>query len=361
MIATQAAPGFWRSIGRPTLFVAVILLGILVLRRIPKTIEVFIVATLIAYGINPIVHRLEKRMPRLAVIVIVYALFLLLMLAGAIIVVPTILDQLQSLFANSGDYLNSAQAFLERQQAWLNRRFGGHMLPPQLTNLEGQAMDRLSGLLQSGLSSAGLLLVAVINGVVIGITAVVLSYYFLVNAHAIKQTFLSLFPDRAQRGAQLFVSEVGRVFGGYVGGQIILSAFCGVFTFLGLELLQTPYALLLGVLTGLLYAIPYLGVFAAMVVGMLLGLLQSWQVAVWIGAIIFAVTKVADTLLVPRVMSESVGISPMAIIFSVFAGGELFGLWGLILAIPAAALFKCVWMVWLLPWLTGKPASSDAA
>ena len=116
---------------------------------------------------------------------------------------------------------------------------------------------------------------------------------------------------------------------------------------------------MLGVLTGLLYAVPYLGIMIAVVFGALLGALQSWPMAVMTVAVIFLVTRIADLVLVPKVMAESVGISPMAIIFAVFAGGELFGLWGLVLAIPAAAIFKVVWRVWLHPWLTGRtPATA---
>ena len=199
-------------------------------------------------------------------------------------------------------------------------------------------------------------MVSVINAIVIGVTAIVLSYYFLVNAEDIRKFYLSLFPERSQDKATFLAREVGRVFGGFVGGQIILSAFCGLFTFFGLELVQSDYAVLLGILTGLLYAIPYLGVFAAFTLGGILGLLQGWEVALWTMGIILVVTRIADTVLVPKVMGESVGVSPMAIIFAVFAGGELAGLWGLILAIPVAALFKVVWVVWLYPWLTGKPA-----
>jgi len=71
--------------------------------------------------------------------------------------------------------------------------------------------------------------------------------------------------------------------------------------------------------------------------------------------VIFGVTRISDYVLVPKVMAESVGVSPIAIIFAVFAGGELFGLVGLIFAIPAAALFKVVWNLWIYPWLTGRP------
>ncbi|HEV2037430.1 MAG TPA: AI-2E family transporter [Candidatus Eremiobacteraceae bacterium] len=361
MIESQPTlPAPWRALVRPLVIGALIVLAIYVLLRIRMTVEIFIIATLIAYGINPVVRALSKKLHRLLVIVIVYTLFLLLLLLAAIIVIPTTIDQLQSLFANSGDYLAAAQTFIDRQELWINKRLGGHMLPPQLRNLEDTAISRLSDLLQAALSGVGILVVSVINALIIGITAIILSYYLLVNAHAIRETFLSFFPDRSQLKAQYFVREVGRIFGGFVGGQIILSTFSGVFTFFGLQLIQSQYAVLLAVLTGVLYAIPYLGVFAALLVGALLGLLQSWQTALWTVIIIFVVTKFADTVLVPKVMSESVGVSPMAIIFAVFAGGELFGLWGLVLAIPAAALFKCLWVVWLYPWLTGRPLEIDS-
>ncbi len=339
--------------------VALVLVGSVVLlwllARIPKTLEVFVVATLIAYGVNPLIRRLAKRLPRAAAIAIVYLIFLVLLFIGAIIVIPTIVDQVTNLFDHSTDYMTSAQEHVQSIQSWLNHKLGGHALPPQLSNIEGAAMTRLSDFFQVALSSVGTLVFAVINYVIIGITAIILSYYFLVNAQSLRVTFLGLFPQRSQARAHYFVHEVGRIFGGFIGGQIILSMFSGVVTFAILALIGSQYALLLGVLTGVLYAIPYLGVFGAILVGVLLGMLQGWKIAVWTAIIIFVITKIADTVLVPKVMSESVGVSPMAIIFAVFAGGELFGVWGLILAIPAAALFKVVWVCWVYPWITGKP------
>lgn len=355
MSERTATPPAWRGFVRPALVILALVLCVYVALRIPMTIEVFIVATLIAYGINPIIRFLSKKMPRLVAIVIVYALFVLILLIGAAIVVPTVIEQVQTLFASSGDYLSATQTFINKEQAWINKRFGGHMLlPPQFNNLEDAALNQLSNGLQAGLTRVGGFVVSVASAVVIGVTAIVLSYYLLVNAYSIRQTFLGLFPQRSETKAQMFVHEVQRIFGGFVGGQIILCAFCGIFTFLGLEIIQSQYAVLLAVLTGLLYAIPYLGVFAAILIGVLLGLLQSWEVAIWTAVIMFVVTKIADTFLVPKVMSESVGVSPMGIIFAAFAGGELFGLWGLLLAIPAAALFKALWVVWIYPWLTGR-------
>ncbi|HEV2879649.1 MAG TPA: AI-2E family transporter, partial [Candidatus Eremiobacteraceae bacterium] len=313
-----AVPTTWRALVRPVVLILVAVAAVALLRRIPMTIEVFIVATFIAYGINPLIRAMSKRMPRALVIVLVYASFLVLLLVGAVIVIPTAIDQLQSLYNNSGDYLAAAQAFVDKQEVWINKRFGGHMLPPQLKNVEDAAVSRLSDFLQSAISGVGGLVVWVIGAVVIGVTGIILSYYFLVNAYAIRETFLGLFPERSQPNAKFFAAEVGRVFGGFVGGQIILCAFSGLFTFFGLELIGSAYAVLLGILTGLLYAIPYLGIFAAVVIGVLLGLLQGWQVAVWTAVIIIVVTKFADMVLVPKVMSESVGVSPVGIILSYY-------------------------------------------
>ncbi len=351
----------WRSFARPAIIVVGLVLAAYVLSRIPLTIEVFAIATLIAYGVNPLIRVLSTRVPRPAAIALVYGGFVLALLVLAIIVIPTTVEQVQSLFANSGTYLSATEAFIDREQAWLNHRFGGHVLAPQLSKLESSLLNQMSSAVQSGVSRLGAAVVSAATAVVVGLTAILLSYYFLVNAHYIRRSFLSLFPPSGQTRAELFLQEIQRVFSGFVGGQIILCAFCGILTFIGLLIIHSQFAVLLAVVTGVLYAIPYLGVAAALLLGALLGLLQGWPTALWTVIIIFVVTRIADTFLVPKVMAESVGVSPMAIIFAVFAGGELFGLWGLVLAIPVAALCKSLWVVWGYPWLTGKDPPPEAS
>ena len=77
---------------------------------------------------------------------------------------------------------------------------------------------------------------------------------------------------------------------------------------------------------------------------------------IWVQVIVFTVARVADNLLVPKVMSESVGVSPIVVMFAVFAGGELFGLPGLLLGIPAAALAKVAWRFFRAPPALEPPA-----
>ncbi|MDQ6825137.1 MAG: AI-2E family transporter, partial [Candidatus Eremiobacteraeota bacterium] len=245
-------------------------------------------------------------------------------------------------------------------QVWLHTRFRAQVLPPQFADIEGRVLAQVSALLNAAVQSIGNIVLSIANVLLIGVTAVMLSFYMLTHVDEIRASFYSLFPARAQSSAHHFTREVARVVGGFMLGQIVLCAYSGVATFAVLLLIRSQYALLLGVITGLLYAVPYLGVLVAVLIGFALGLLVTWKVAVLTAVLIFLVTRVADYVLVPKVMGESVGISPIAIIFAVFAGGELFGLWGLVLAIPVAALFKVVWNLWLHPWLTGKPVDNPA-
>jgi hypothetical protein len=103
------------------------------------------------------------------------------------------------------------------------------------------------------------------------------------------------------------------------------------------------FALLLGILCGIAYAVPFIGQVFAQVLAVVLAAPQGGQMVIWVSLIVFGVARFADNLLVPKIMSEAVGVSPIVVMFSVFAGGELFGVAGLLLGIPAAALIKVAW------------------
>ena len=348
-------PRVWRVAG----VLALVAVTLYVLSRIPLTVEVFIVATLMAYGINPIVFRLSKRMPRLAAIAIVYAALVLMVLFFGFIIVPDTIAQLQSFFANSGDVVGVVQGWANSTQAWIVTHFGAKALPAQFQDIENSALAQISAGVNNMVLGAGNALLGIASDIVVGITAIVLSYYFLTRVEDIRRSFYSLFPEQGRPAARRVAREISRVVGGFVYGQFVLCAFTGLATWLVLAIAGSQYALLLGALTGLLYALPFLGIVVAVALGLMLGSLQGWTMALITVVTIAVISKISDILLVPKVMGESVGVSPMAVIFAIFAGGELFGVWGLVLAIPAAALIKLAWIIWIHPWIRGRPAFQD--
>ncbi|MDQ2817785.1 MAG: AI-2E family transporter [Candidatus Eremiobacteraeota bacterium] len=350
----------WKPLIRKSVMAGLVLVIVTFLKFIPKTVAVFLVATLIAYGVNPIVNSLSRHLARGAAIAIVYASLFAAVLVTAIVVIPDTITQLQTFFAGSGAYLDATQRLIDHAQAWLQGKFRTQVLPRQFADIESHALAQLSALFNTAVQSVGNIVLSIANVLLIGITAVILSFYLLTHIDDIRESFYSFFPTRSKARVQQLSTEVSRVVGGFMLGQIVLCAFSGIATYAALLLTHSPYALLLGVLTGLFYAVPYLGVFVAILIGFMLGLLKSWNMALLTAAIILVITRIADLMLVPKVMAQSVGISPIAIIFAVFAGGEIFGLWGLVLAIPAAALFKVAWNLWVHPWLTGKPSATFA-
>jgi len=343
-----------RSPWRTAIILVVLAVLVYFLTLIPRTVEVFIVATLIAYGVNPIVRRLVRRMPRPVAIGLVYGVLVAVVIVAIVVIIPDTVNQLQVFFSNGGTYVGGAQNMLASLQHYIDQHIGSKVLPPQFLDIEGRAATEIATLLNAALAGLGNLVFGIANMLVIGITAVVLSYFFLSHSGEIRDSFYSLFPERAQDTAHLFAREVSHAVGGFIVAQLALCAFTGIATFVVVLIIRSDYALLLGVITGVLYAVPYLGIMVALVCGVLLGAIQSWPMAIGTVVVIFIITRIADIVLVPKVMADSVGVSPMAIIFAAFAGGELFGLWGLLLAIPAAAIFKVAWRVWLHPWLTGR-------
>lgn len=345
----------WQRQARKGGIVLLVLLALaaalVILFHIPKTATVFVIATLVAFGVHPVVELLSRRMARGAALCIVYALLLGLLALLLLVIIPEAIFQMQQLFANSPEYLVAIQTVLHKVDLSLQNHFGKVPLPPALTDLQGRAITELSVLISQLVSSLGQFVVNTISAMVIAVTALILSYYLLANEAAIVEGFNSLFPQSRRAEARALAHEIAAIFGGFIIGQVLLSLATGVMTFLGLWLLHFRYALLIGAAAGFLYAIPYLGPLLAVVLGGLLGALQGWPMAGWVVLVIFLVARVSDYVLVPKIMSAQVGISPIVIIFAVFAGGELFGLWGLLLAIPVAALLKPLWCFFIAPLL----------
>src|SRR5581483_1307361 len=167
----------------------------------------------------------------------------------------------------------------------------------------------------------------------------------------IAETFTGMFPEKRRSTAQTLAQEITQLFGGYISGQIIVSAITGAVVALGSAILGFKFALILGIISAVAYAIPIFGMLIAQLIALILCAPQGWGVVIGVQIIMFVMARISDNILVPKIMGDSVGVSPIGVMFAVFAGGELFGLPGLILGIPAAALIKILWRSFVTPWL----------
>jgi predicted PurR-regulated permease PerM len=330
--------------------------------HIPKTIAIFLIAAFVASAVHPIVNWLEaRRIPRLWAIAAVYAGLVIATVVSLVVIVPMTVDQIQALIANVPSYLQTLQSWLVHTVALLRTHFPEANIPPQLIDLQQIGGQRLTELLTFTVTSLGTLALNLAMGLFIGFSALILSFFFLLNHQQLAEGFAGFFPPSKRATARQLSSEAVGVFGGYIAGQVIVSAITGAVIAALTAVIGFKFALLLGIISAIAYAVPVIGMLVAQILALALAAPQGIFMLVYVQIVMFVMARISDNVLVPKIMGSSVGVSPISVMFAVFAGGELFGLPGLILGIPAAAIAKLVWRYFLGPWLHGQIDAVDEA
>jgi predicted PurR-regulated permease PerM len=333
-------------------FTAVVLVMLWFASHIPRTITVFIIAAFIAFGVQPLVVKLQqRRIPRPFAIAIVFALLLLVIAIGLVIIVPMTIAQTQALAVNAPSYALSVQGWLTSGESWLRDRFPNSTLSSNVFDVGQLGGAKIASLATTTLASLGTILITAATAFFVGFSALILSFFFLANDHQIAEGFAALFPESRRATARRLSIEITELFGGYISGQVIVSAITGLVVAVLSALLGFKFSLILGIITAVAYAIPIFGMLVAQLIALVLCAPQGVWMVVWVQVIMFGMARISDNILVPKIMGDSVGVSPIGVMFAVFAGGELFGLPGLILGIPAAALIKILWRAFVAPWL----------
>ena len=350
------SPQLMRRVALTTAAIVAVIFALWLAAHIPRTITIFVVAAFVAFGTQPVVAHLEARgVKRGLAIAFVYVVLILLTAVGALIVLPATIEQGQILVQNAPAYLKTTQEWLLGSETMLRQRFAHANLPPGLLNVQQLVSDKVSALVASSVSSLGTVLLGAATALFIAISSLILSCFFLLQRTQILEGFMALFPSSRRETARSLSNEVTHMFGSFIAGQVIVSAITGIVITILLAIVGFKFALILGVISAIAYAIPIVGMIAAHVIGAVIAAPQGGWMILWVQLILFTVARISDNVLVPKIMGTSVGVSPIGVMFAVFAGGELFGFAGLILGIPAAALIKILWRYFVAPWLTGHP------
>jgi len=343
--------------------VAVVVLLVLAVwfsTRIPKTIAVFLIAAFVASAVHPIVNWLEsRRIPRIWAIAVVYAGLIIATIVLLVVIVPMTVDQIQALIVNVPSYLKALQSWLVQTQLGLRAHFPEANIPSQLIDVQQIGGQRLTEILTLTVTSLGTLALNLATGLFIGFSALILSFFFLLNHQQLAEGFAGFFPPSKRDTARKLSTEAVGVFGGYIAGQVIVSGITGALIAGLTAVVGFKFALLIGIISAIGYSIPIIGMLIAQLFALALSAPQGPFMVIWVQIVMFVMARISDNILVPKIMGGSVGVSPIAVMFAVFAGGELFGLPGLILGIPAAAIAKLVWRYFLGPWMHGQIDAVD--
>jgi predicted PurR-regulated permease PerM len=349
----NSGPG-WRVVYRGILVLVFLGLVGLFLARIPHTVTIFLIAALIAFGSEPAVKRLEHRMPKGAAISIVFVALTVIIVIGLMVVVPPTIEQTRSLAANVPAYARALEQWISGLQLWLQQRVPGLHVHPQTFDIAQVGSERLNAFATASVASLGTVLVNTATSFFIVFSALVLAFLFLLNDTNISEAFTSIFPDRLRETAKNLSAEISATFGKYISGQVTVSAITGVVVAGLSAILGFKLPLILFIVTFIGYSIPMIGMIIAHLIAAVLCAPQGLWMILWVQSIMFVVGRISDSVLVPKIMGESVGVSPIGIMLAVFAGGELFGFMGLLFAVPLAALIKILWRYFGADWFRAQ-------
>lgn len=346
------SPQGWRRIFIGIAIAVALIVAFIFAEHIPRTLSIFLIAAFIAFGVQPICRRLEKRnVPKPLAIAIVFTVLLVLIIVSIVAIVPLTLEQFNALVQNIPAYVATLQTWLTSTEIWLQNHIPGLRVPPNAFNVGALGTSQLTTLATGTITSLSAILVGTATAFFVAFSAIVLSFFFLLNDSQIVEGFAVMFPVNKRETARKLAAEITETFGSYISGQVIVSAITGAVIAIVSAAIGFKLSLILGIVSAVGYAIPVIGMLIVQVIAVILCAPQGGWMILWVQVIVFGMARISDNVLVPKIMGESVGVSPIGVMFAVFAGGELFGIPGLLLGIPAAALIKILWRYFVAPWL----------
>jgi len=296
------------------------LLLVVALFYVRDVLVLLAVALVVSTAIQGPIEFLEKRkVPRTLSVIIIF-------LCGAAIValvlytlIPVALIQLKYLLAN-----------INTLKLPLFELFGASDVVSQLDSGVSGILDSL---FTAGSSVAGFVSRFLGNIFFIAIS-VVLAFYLAISKRGVERFIRAIFPLNREEYAINLYTRTQKKLSRWLSGQMVVSAFVGLLTFIGLLFLGSEYALMLAVLAAVLELVPYVGPIAVGLVAFLISIPQSLTLALFVALLFFVIQQIENHVLSPVVMSKAVGMEPVTVVIAILAGSQLAGLAGIVLAVP---------------------------
>ena len=328
---------------------------------VAHVVFLFIVAALIALLLDPLVRALGRmRIPRGFSVAVVFLSFATVLVVGVIAIGVVVVDQSREAADRIDAYLTveggrtqetDAERDVDRLQAWLD----DHGL--ERVKIEEQGQDFVDSLRDADPQEYTSRVIDFLEGAALSIfellfslvLIIVVSIYMLLDMGRLSAAVDRRFPPRPDSGS--LIPRLESALAGYVRGQVLLSLIIGVSAGIGLWVLGTvgwaegmdQYALLFGAWVGFMELIPYLGPWLGAIPPVIYALVVDPVSAIWVTLLFLAIHQIEGHIVVPNVMGSALRLHPLLVIFGLLAGGEIYGLAGIFVALPLLAVLRAIW------------------
>ncbi|MDP3880580.1 MAG: AI-2E family transporter [bacterium] len=301
-----------------------LLLGVAFVAR--DVLVAIILAIIISSALDPLVDWLEiKRIPRILGAILIYILALFLVAMVVYILLPVGLVEFNSLIEGTGSQLADISDIPVGVSETIN--------------------DLTADFLGGGVTLLGIAS-KFLGGIITAIVIFILSFYMVLDRHGVKKFLITITPLGYQEAVLEVYRRVHARISSWFLTQLLLSLIVGLAVFIGLWVLGVPYSLILGVAAAVFELVPYVGPIFSGALAVLIAIGTSFQLAIFAAILFFLIQQLEAHILVPTLMGRSTNLSPVVVLIALLIGGTVFGIIGVILAVPVAVTVQEILYYW---------------
>jgi predicted PurR-regulated permease PerM len=325
----------WKTVFYPITILLVLALSGFVIYEMRQVVTVLIISFIISYLLSPIADRIESRgLNRSLAIAIIFVVIGIILVGFTLIILPGLVQQLEKV----------QQAFESGEAELMMGQFEAHILSfipenfHKQLNIQGEIADILGNASQQIVQ----MIIKMISSVYYFLILPIAVFFFMRDGQRIKKSFIRNIPNRFFETALNVIHKIDQQLGDYLRGVMIDASIIGTLATIALAIVGSPYALLIGIFTGLANMIPYVGPVVGMITAILVNFFATGHFDLLLPIIVaLLIVQLLDNVLVqPMVIASSVSLHPLTIILVIIVGGQFFGLLGMFLAVPVAGTIK---------------------
>lgn len=311
--------------------------------KLAKIFSPFFMAIIIAYLIKPFVLRLQKHHINAGVsILLVYLFFIFITGITVIFLVPELINNIRDLINTLPSITEDYKGMFDNLLSWIR----SSKWPPEVKNaIFEQIQNGISiaqGFVGNSLKKALDMLIETVTIIYNLTLAAFIAYYLVKDGQKIRDKALSLTPRKWRDKLTKTGRDINKVMSSFIQGQLLDAFIVGILETIGLIIAGVKYPVVLGLVGGLSNIIPYFGPFIGVIPALAVSLTQSITKAVITIAIFVGVQQLDSSFISSKIIEGKLGMHPLTTIIVVLIGGEFFGIVGMLIAVPVAAIIKII-------------------
>ncbi|MBA3359869.1 MAG: AI-2E family transporter [Acidimicrobiia bacterium] len=318
--------------------------------RIASSVQIIWLPLAFAAGLvfllNPIVNYLEaRRVPRVVAVFLSFLFFVTVVVAGFSLLVPAISEQSAAFASSLPETYDALLEWVEDIGQRFNLDIGVPLTEAGIRDwLSDPAnQETIQQVIGNFGTLGGRLILGVAEGVAVVVLAPLMALYMLLDLKRTKEKAVELTPPRHREEAVFVASQVATAMGSFVRGQLLVAIIVGVASSIGLWILDIPFWLIIGILSGILNLIPFAGPIVGGALAALVALLDGSVAKAVLAILIFTAIQQTDNhVITPLVQRTRVQLSPLVIVLALIVGGSLAGLLGVLVAVPLTAAVRII-------------------